>query len=271
MDVVHKRKRKKNVYYFVIVIVVVILIVNPFNIVGFLRSFTAEMIMPLKNSGQSFGRTINSSFSVFFNIRDVSDQNQELLQKNQELESQVAQIQDLKRENDHLRNEIGLLPRDAYEIISTEVVIRDNVGGNHWVMVNKGTRDGVEENMAAIVGESVFVGYVDMVDHDVSRIRLLTHPDSVITVVDAKSGAEAVARGRHGLSIIVEDIKKGAEVNNGNMFITSQVGNRFPRGLSVGTGQNISLSEDGLFQSANIIPAADLDSLHFVSIIKNAQ
>ncbi len=268
MHAVHKNTHKKRKYLFVIVVLGIVLITDPFNILSVLRGTVATLFLPINHITQHIGVSVGRSFDIVVHMGDMYAQNQKLAQENQQLRAQIMQLTDVQKENVALRKEYDLSPRDDFTLIAAEVVVRDALGGDHWVMINRGTKDGVAEDMAVIVGEGIFVGYTDAVDYATARVRLLTHPKSVVNVVNANSGAEALSRGQHGLSIVVEDIKKGDAVHDGDVFVTSQIGNKFARGFSVGTAQNVALSEDDLFQSANIIPLASLSDIRFVSVVK---
>lgn len=268
MHAVHKNTQKKRIYLYIIVFFGVIIIINPFNILGSVRGVASTLFLPVNGVGQGFGTSVRDALGVVVHMGDMHEENQVLLQENQHLRAEIAQLLDMRGENDVLRKELGLAQRGKFDLVHAEVVVRDSVGGDQWIMINKGVDDGIQKDMAVVVDEDIFVGYIDTIDKNTSRVRLLTHPESVVNVVNAKSGAEAISRGQHGLSVVVEDIKKGDEVHDGDMFVTSQIGNKFPRGLSVGTAQNISLSHDDLFQSANIIPMTQLDKIRFVSVIK---
>ena len=268
MHVVHKNRQKKKIFIYIVLIVGVLILWNPFNFLGFLRGVTTTLFLPVNGFGQKVGFSLKENFEVVLHMGDLHEENQMLVRENQELRASLAAFSDVKNENEILRHEAGLSPRDQFDLVQAEVVVRDSLGGDQWVMINKGSRDDITKDMAVVVEGKIFVGYVDLVDYDTSRVRLLTHPDSVVNVANAESGAEAISHGHHGLSVVVKDIKKGDEVKNGDMFVTSQISNRFPRGLGVGTAQNVAISGDELFQSANIMPLVDLGKIHFVSIIK---
>ncbi|PID52752.1 MAG: rod shape-determining protein MreC [Candidatus Moraniibacteriota bacterium] len=268
MHAVHKNKQGKRKYLYIIVILVAIIVLDPFSVLGFVRGITSTLFLPFNHIGQNLGESFGDSFDVVLHMGDMHRDNQRLIQENQDLRAELMYLTDIKNENNILRTELGLLPRKDFELIYAEVVVRDSLGGDQWVMINVGAENGVKKDMAVIVGAGVFVGYIDTVDQKISRVRLITHPESVVNVVNADSGAEAISRGRYGLSVVVEDIKKGDKVQDGDMFVTSQIGNKFPRGFSVGVAQNVALSNDDLFQRANIIPLVSLDDIRFVSVVK---
>lgn len=268
MQAIHIKKRAKNRYFFIAAIVIIIFI-NPFNLFGFVHSGFSVIFAPVSIFAQNVGTFAHSSFGMVFHVGDLHADNQRLTQEMRQLVAQNAMLGDLENENAQLRNELDLLPREKFDLVGAEVVLRDAIGGDQWIMINKGSHDGIAKDMAVIIDEGIFVGYIDNVDASSSRVRLLTHPESVVNVVDVENNAEAIARGHHGLSLLVEDIEKDDRVENGDMFVTSQIGNRFPRGLSVGTAQNVQLSDDQLFQGAHIMPLAPLGDVRFVFVIKN--
>jgi rod shape-determining protein MreC len=232
------------------------------------RNVISVPLQPIISSGFIVGDRVRDVWELAFNIGSLHDENQFLQKHVQELEAQNALLQDVQSENEQLRTLLEMVPREKYDLIGAEVILRDSVGGNQWVLIDKGRTDGVREEMAVIINDSMYVGRITDADEHTAHVQLLTHPDHVITVTGLQSGAEAIMRGNHGLSAVVEDIKKDVRVENGEKFITSQIGNNALRGLLVGTIHNISISQDGLFQTGNIVPAAELDTLHVVFIVK---
>lgn len=267
MQSLHKKKRKKNIFIYIILIVI-FFAVDPFNIFGFVRSAIMVPLVPMVEFGFDIGSHFSDSGNMIFSIGTLYEQNQDLNNKVRQLESENATFGDVKNENDLLRKELELLPREQFDMIGADVVLRDPLGGDQWVMINRGQNDGVVIGKAVLVNENIFVGYIDEVDQKTARVRLITHPNSIVNIASVRTGSEAIAYGKHGLSVVVEDIKKDDDVINGDALITSNIGNIFPRGLSVGKVQNISTPTDELFQSANIILPVPLSNLRFVFVIK---
>ncbi len=266
MQSLHRNKKSKKVGIY-IVLIFLLIIADPFHLITKVRSGLMIILSPLSRVGYGIGTKYDAFVHVTIEIGDLYEQNQKLREEHQQLEARSAQCGDVEKENEMLRSELKLLPRAEYTLVGADIIMRDSLGGNQWATINRGRKDGVAEDMAVIVGEHIFVGYIDMVDENTSRIRFLTHPDSVINVVGEKSGAEAIMRGNHGLSATIEDIKKNDHVENSEMFITSAIGTQFPRGLSVGRVQNITMSEDQLFQQANITPVVSFGDIRVVFIV----
>jgi rod shape-determining protein MreC len=267
MQVLHKKKQNKKIIIY-IVLFVILIIINPFNVFGFVRNIVMIPLTPVTRQGSIVGIYISDKLGMIFNIGTLYQNNQNLENKVRQLEAENALLMDVSNENDELRSSLELLPRDEFKFIGGDVILRDSLGGNQWVMLNRGKRDGVAIGKAVVVGENVLVGIVDEVNDTTARVQLITHPESAINVVTARTGAQAIVLGLHGLSVTVEDIKMDDDVINGDMFVTSDIGNSFPRGLSVGIVQNITPSTDKLFQNATIIPSVSLDRIQHLFVIK---
>lgn len=267
MQSIHKHKRKKNIFIYIVVIVV-ILIINPFNFFGSIRNIIAIPLTPIIQIGSGFGSYISEHVDMILHIGSLYEENQFLNNEIQQLKADNSFIADIKNENEILRKEIKLLPRDKFELIGADVILRDPLGGNQWIMINRGSDDGLQVGNGVIVGESIFIGEIDEISNATARVRLITSSENSVNIVTARTSSEAIAYGKHGLSVVVEDIKKDDDVVEGDMFVTSNIGNIFPRGLNIGIVQNIKLSDDNLFKKATIAPLVSLDNIRFVFIIK---
>jgi rod shape-determining protein MreC len=267
MQSIHKNKRKKNIFIYIVVIII-IFIVNPFHIFDSFRNVIMAPLAPILHSSFNKGTYIAERVDMLIHMRTLYSENQLLKHDIQQFRAHESFDADIANENKMLREELNLLPRDEVHLMGAEVILRDPLGGNQWVMINRGKNDGVNIGDGVIVGDSIFIGAIDELTDNTARVKLITHPDNSVNIVTARSSSEAIAYGEHGLSVVVEDIKKDDDVVDGDMFVTSSIGNTFPRGFNVGTIQGIKFSQDNLFKKGTIVPLIELSDLNFVFVIK---
>ena len=84
-----------------------------------------------------------------------------------------------------------------------------------------------------------------------------------------ESGAKGVAKGEYGLGIIFDMVLQTDSINTGDSVITSGIGGEIPRGLYVGTIQEIHQSDDHLFQQAVLTAPIQFSKLQIVFVIKS--
>jgi rod shape-determining protein MreC len=180
-------------------------------------------------------------------------------------------VNDIKNENAFLREQLNLLPRDQYNLVSAFVVSQDPNETGNWLEIDKGSNDGITVGMPVIVSKGILIGRVQQVNSGSSQISLLTNPKSTINIMDVASGAKGVAKGEYGLGIIFDMVLQTDSINVGDSVVTSGVGSEIPRGLYIGTIQEIHQSDDHLFQQAVLTAPLQVSKLQMVFVIKNSK
>ena len=195
-----------------------------------------------------------------------------------ELEAQVAALQDLVDENEELRRLASLPPPESWRAIKAEVISRDPENWNEKLLVNRGTADGVVTGAAVLVDGKVF-GLV---------IRCYRHSSEVVTVLSSECrfgvaiantsavgvlqgrGDELLANGHRGFT--VDYLPKDLSVESYQAVVTSGLGGWMPPGILVGTvvpdsnGRLIEYPEAAR-ASVKCLPVAEFGAFHFLSII----
>ena len=235
------------------------------------RSLLAELLSPLKKiaytvaaAGQGIGEFVSS-------IGELKTENQTLLLENQRLQAQQAQLQDVQNENNELRVQLDLLPRGQFNLLPAEVISQNLDGMGNWLEINKGSDDGLREEMPVVVSQSILVGRLQEVTAKTAKVVLLTNPKSIVNIATVQTGARGVARGEYGLGVIFDMILQTDLVQNGDEVVTSGLGSSMPRGLLVGTIQNVHKADDNLFQQATIISPIKVSKLQLVFVILSSK
>jgi len=134
--------------------------------------------------------------------------------------------------------------------------------------VNRGSGDGVAENMTVLIPEGL-VGRVVAVSAATCEVLLFTDPRSGVgsLVQDTRTpGIIEGTAGSLGLARMIH-IPNDAPVEAGQAVVTSGLGSVFPKGIPVGEIAGLRNESSGLFKSADIRPYADLNRLEEVLIV----
>lgn len=260
---------KKSSFKIIVVfsLAIFFMVLNPYNFFAPVRSFFSSIFMPIIQIGFIGGNKVESFFETLKSIGTLKENNENLNEENLGLKFKINELKDIANENEQLRKELNIEARKDLNLLGAEVVFKDISGKNGWIEIDRGSADGLAKDMPIVVSGKNLVGFVDEVFTNYSRVRLINNPESVVNVVTIESNVEAIAKGEHGISVIVENINQDAKVEAGMTFITSQISGKFPRGLSVGVVQSVFNSPDGLFKNARITPLVDFNDLRFVSVM----
>ncbi len=241
-----------------------------FNPAGFFNPFRnifLDVLLPFKKITYTFSASVEGMSDFLGSIGQLKTENEKLLSENQILLGENAMLADLKNENADLRSQLNLLPRNQFKLLPTNVVSQDLSGPGNWLEIDKGSDDGLSEGMAVIISKSILVGRIGEVAPKSSKVILLTNPKSVVNVATVQTGAKGVIKGEYGLGLIFDMILQTDSIQSGDEIVTSGIGGQLPRGLLVGTVQNVHASDDHLFQQATVVSPLQISKLQFVFVV----
>ena len=204
--------------------------------------------------------------------RDVT----RLSQLNAQLEAEVARLQsqiiELQQENSELEILSALLDfartHAENEYITAAVIGRDISPFLHYIIINRGSDDGLRRGMPVVSSQGL-VGRVAAVTAGGARVQLITDPDTAINVRIQPSGAEALLQGSITGDLTVEAIPQDANLQNGDLVLTSGLGGNYPPDILIGQISGVRQRPVELFQSATIEPVVDFSLLEIVLVIVN--
>lgn len=186
------------------------------------------------------------------------------------LRGQVANGEEVRLENERLRGLLGVRERaHATNMAHARVIAMASTPLFRSVRIDRGSSDGVRVG-AAVVNADGVVGRVAAVAFGYADVMLLVDANSSTDVLVQRTRARARVRGfgsDQALGIQVEYLSRTADVEPGDILITSGVGDVFPKGLRVGKVIGTETRAFGLYQNATIDPAVDVGKLEDVLVI----
>lgn len=264
----------KKKLFKVVVIGVLLLVVIAAQPDGFFspgRSFFMTILSPFQKVSHSIALGFDNAREFVGSIGNLKRENEQLIKEKQLLLSENSMLQSVSDENVVLRQQLDLLPRDRFDLISSFVVSQDPNGMGNWLEIDKGSGSGVSKGDSVIVSKGILVGRVQEVNASTAKVVLLTNPESTVNVATLKNNTKGVAKGEYGLGIIFDMILQTDAINVGDDVVTSGIGGEIPRGLYVGKVQEIHPSDDHLFQQAVITSPVEASKLQMLFVIKDVK
>ena len=201
-------------------------------------------------------------------IRDFQSY-QRLVEQNQELRSELRQMQawkeaalQLEQENARLLdlNNVRLDPRLTF---ITGVVLADSGSPfRQSVLLNVGARDGLLDGWATMDGIGL-VGRISGVAENTSRVILLTDATSRIPALIQPSGQRAIIAGDNSAAPPIDFLENQDQVRPGDRVVSSGDGGVFPAGLLIG---QVAADPSGRLR---VRLAADYERLEFLRVLRH--
>jgi rod shape-determining protein MreC len=200
----------------------------------------------------------------------------QLRQRNTELEAEVARLQTQIIELQEQLSETNVLsalvdfaranPENRYQ--AAAVIARDPSPFLQYVIINRGSDDGLRRGMP-VVTQKGLIGRIAAVTAGAARVQLITDPSSTVNVRLEPSGAQAILQGQITGEIVLDMIPQGANVQAGDLVLTSGLGGGYPPNILIGQVASIRSREQDIFQRASVQTVTDFSQINIVLVIVN--
>ena len=221
---------------------------------------------------------IMGTLSSTFHIVDISLKNriewESLEKENAELKERSVDYDEILAENKRYRELLDFkAAHRQFNVRAGSVISRDYGTWSNTMVIDIGSEDGIEENMAVVTPAGV-VGFISDVYPHSSRVQLLTDPRTSIGAIVQRpeSRVSSVVRGNGNVPTEPQfvNIAKDADILEGDTLVTSGFGSIYPKGLYIGTIVSIHQDDNDFVKYAVIRPGVDFSKLEEVFVITHS-
>lgn len=239
----------------------------------FLSQAVSVISQPFLKISTAITNSVGNFLDRFANAEELYLENQELKKQLQEANEKLIGAEQDKRENEQFRSFLGLKETNPdYEFEPATVIGRDSTNRFYSFTIDKGSINGVEPADPVITADGL-VGIVWEVGLTYAHVRTILDISVEAGVYDISTRDSGIVTGDISLSseglCKLKYLPKESGIASGNLIVTSGIGGVFPKDLVVGTVKSIMVDSSGLSLTAIIVPAADIDNVTDVLIIKS--
>lgn len=199
-------------------------------------------------------------------VADVSRENEKLKVEIDKLIQQNNQLREELRKRDRVAELLRYQEQRELKSVVATVIGKDATQWARVVFINKGTQDGIRENLAVVTHAGV-VGHVIQAGLNTSKVMLVVDGRSSIDTLFSHDRVSGIVVGTGMEFCEMKYVPITAEVHVGDQIISSGLGGLYPKGLVVGTVISITKATQGLFQEITIAPSADFSRLEEVLVL----
>ena len=262
----------KNISWFVFILLELVCFYLIFNNNAYQRSVFLDSSYEITGRVYSVSGQVSSYFGL-------SQQNQDLLERNAQLQNEILGLKEYISDNLSDSTSIDAFVKDSvarqnssnYEIILAKVINNSVNQMNNFMYIKKGSNDGVKEDIG-VISEKGVVGVVRAVSPNFAIIQPILNPDTKFNcrALNTNTTGTLIWEGNDPRYATLIDYPKYEKIAKGDTIITSGYSGVFPEGILVGTVVGISSQKnDNNFVNLSVQLSTDFSSLKDVLLIRN--
>ncbi|HEY3291951.1 MAG TPA: rod shape-determining protein MreC [Anaerolineae bacterium] len=250
------------------------------------------ILAPIQQVFSSVGRALNNAFGSASDVQQLQTRVQTLQSEVDNLSTENVRLREFQAEVKEYRDLLQFSKDNpAYAVTGADVIGIGNPNCNsgatgqsssgvcanvisgdpspysRYLTINVGRHNGITQGMPVVAGGLALIGRIGQVNETSSQVALLIDPNSYVNVLLVSSRATGVVAGQPDGSMHLINVPQTDEVTPGDLIVTSGLGGKLPRLLTIGQVDKVISSDAQLFREAIIRPAVDFNRVEVVLVI----
>jgi rod shape-determining protein MreC len=259
--------KKKNLFL-LIFIGLLIIILHYSRLISPVEGLVIKGSNPIRKQIYRMSKNFRSYFYVINHYDEIKKENEDL--RNSLINDVIdrSYIKKLEDENLVLKQELNYFETIDKKLVLAEVVSGFYLEGDSLLVVNRGSKDGIDLGMPVIFGSGIIVGKVVKVSDWSSDILLLSNKNSLITaMIQGNDNVNGIVKGDVDYSLQMDYIPPDLDINTGDIVVTSGLEEKIPKNLVIGQVKEVLFEDGDFFKTAIVYSLVDYQTIDFVSII----
>lgn len=269
------KNNKTSVIGIIITVIILILVVVLSNIrtekISFIGNSISKIFMPLQNAYVFVKDKATNNDRELSDIETLKEENKKLREENEKLQEGKRELEVLKSENNTLKDYLNLKNKYSnYSTTPADVIERSYSNYDKIIVINSGSNNGIEVNMP-VISEMGLVGHVISVTDNTAKVQTILDTASTVSANISTAKESILIKGTIGNNnqLKATSIPSNATILQGDEVVTSGLGGIYPRGILIGTINEIVNTKNQTDRYANVKTATDFDTLQTVLVITN--
>ena len=236
----------------------------------------AGLMRPVQEALGGAASAIADVADAIGDIGQLRAENGELRSRLAAAEQRIAELTEAARENERLRDLLGLEAVLDWELVPARVTTVGTSALEWEVGIDVGRDHGLRTGMAVVgaaEGGGALAGVVIEVRDHQARVRLIVDPRSRVVGRDQATEALGVIQGQPGGQLVMVQVALGDEVAVGDPIVSAGLAiegvaaSPYPGGLLIGQVTAIEADANGLTQTVFVRPALDPRRVDWLMVV----
>jgi rod shape-determining protein MreC len=229
------------------------------------KRWVLEVGSPVLNGTSNLSRELADLWTGYLWLRGARAENAQLQERVRDLGLLNSTLQQVQEENLRLRRLLAFGAVVPFETIGAQVVGRAPSFLANTLYLNRGAEDGVRSNQP-VLSDSGVAGRTVLVSATGCQVQLITNGDASVGVMIERTRTPGVVRGTENMLLDLNYISNTAEVEVGDIVLTSGLDGIYPKGLPIGKVVDSQKGKTG-FRTIRVQPSADLVRMEEVLVL----
>lgn len=232
-----------------------------------LHDVLSVVVTPVRWAVDAPARAVIWSRENLASRQHLIERNRRLREENLRTRGNLQRLDALQAENERLRELLQSARQVDQQVMISEILAVDMNPYRHQVVLNRGGLDEVYEGQALIDAYGV-LGQVTHAGPLQSTALLITDPNHSIPVEINRNGLRTIAQGTGNTERLdLPYLPSNADVQPGDLLVSSALAGRFPRGFPVATVTEVEIIPGERFARVSARPTARIDRSREVLLV----
>jgi rod shape-determining protein MreC len=253
--------------FFAFLAIALIIIDSRIKALETVRVGVGVVLYPVQQALLVPGRIVDAVGDYFTSVSTLQRENEALKRRQVEDAQALLQAKQSEQENERLRKLLSARERARNNAILGTVLYESRDRFSHKLVLHVGTDDGVRAG-SPVIDDVGVVGQVTRVFRNTSEVTLLTDKDQSIPIQIVRNGLRGVAFGGADPGTLdLRFMAANADVENGDVAVTSGLDGVYPVGLPVGKVIAVERAAKDQFARIVLSPSAGVENHTYLLVL----
>ncbi len=226
-------------------------------------------LLPVARVFAGFGFSLSHLLAPTSETKKLAANVRELEARLSSISVDYVKLRSLEEENLALRKLAGFLESSGYDHVGARVIARSSDPRVATILIDRGAADGLENGMAVVMEDGVFVGKLTLLREHVSSVTLVADQRSRIAVslAGSKSLAGMVQGVGSGVARLLL-IPQSELLKRDSLLVTASLEDKIPPHLPVALVNQVEGQPTDSFKTASLQPLARVDQINLVVVLR---
>lgn len=241
------------------------------GVAGIWQNIISYVVTPIQSASTAVANSFTGFFSTFFRAGELEAENEEYQEELRKLREQLVEYDELKQENERLKEMLGISEEyPNLKMVDASVIQIADATQYHTFTINKGADQGINLRDPVVTKDGL-VGVVCEVYANRARVRTLLDVGTDVGCYISSTRDVGISAGTIPLAMEglyrMSYLERSTTAAIGDMVLSSGESGIYPGGLIMGTIKEIRSEESGASAYAIVEPVVEYRQLKNVFVV----